>query len=151
MSKNMHGQFNHSIDAKGRLIIPAKLRDALGSEFIMSPGLEANCIYLYSEEEWDNFTEQLDHLNCAEEEMLEVQRYFNSNAIDCSIDAQGRTLVPEKLRQDAEIGKDVVVVGNGKKAEIWSAEVWNAKQIEPKEQKERIRKILRESGITFHV
>ena len=147
VSKSMHGKHNHSIDDKGRLIIPAKFREALGRDIIMSPALEDNCIYVYSEEEWDNLTEQLSHLTNSKEQNRELKRYFQANAVDCSIDSQGRTIVPAELRKNAGIDKDVVVVGNGKKAEIWSAEVWREREERPVLSRQAIRQMLENSDI----
>ena len=104
----MRGKFYHSIDSKGRLIVPSKLRDALGSEFVMTPGLEDHSIYLYSIEEWDNFTEQLNQLGSSKAQNRDLKRFFQANAVDCSIDSQGRTVIPAELREDAEIEKSSV-------------------------------------------
>ena len=150
VSKSMRGKFYHSIDTKGRLIVPSKLRDALGSEFVMTPGLEDSCIYLYSIEEWDNFTEQLNQLGSSKSQNRDLKRFFQANAVDCSIDSQGRTVIPAELREDAEIDKDVVVIGNGRKAEIWSASAWKEKEGDPKVKRAEIRKMLEESDIDFY-
>ncbi len=148
MSKNLRGKFYHSVDNKGRLIIPAKLRDGLGTDFVMSRGLET-CICLYSEEEWDKFTERLNGLGNSKMSNRKLKRFFQSSAVDCSIDSQGRTVIPAELREDVGIDKDVVIIGNGEKAEIWSAEAWKNTRMEAPETREEIQQMLEDSDLDF--
>lgn len=148
MSKSMKGTYYHNVDAKGRLIIPAKLRDALGGEFVITPGFE-NCLYLYSNEEWDNFTDKLNGLGNKKTIVRNMKRFFQANAADCEIDSQGRTLIPPQLRQKAGIEKEVVVIGNGEKAEIWSKDAWEEQQADPMLSPEMLRQQLEESDIDF--
>ena len=95
------GEFNHSIDEKGRLIIPAKLRDDLGDSFVICNGLEG-CLFVYSQEEWNKF----------------------GSASEGSFDKQGRVLVPPSLRKAAGLEKDVVLVGVQDRIEIWDKALW---------------------------
>jgi len=148
VSKNMKGKYNHSVDGKGRLIIPSKFRDSLGSEFVMTLGLE-DCIYLYSQEEWDKFTEQLNQIGNSKADNRMLKRYFQSNAVDCNIDSQGRTVIPADMRADVGIDKDVVIVGNGEKAEVWSLAAWSDTKMDSKETREQIRAMLENSEIDF--
>lgn len=149
MSKSMCGKFPQRIDAKGRLFIPSKLRDALGSEFYMTPGLEDNCIYIYPEDEWERFMEGLNELNNSKENIRELKRYIRANAVNCTIDSQGRTVVPSEIREDAEIDKEIVIIGNGRKAEIWKAEAWAEKAKSPKETRKMLRAMLEQGDISF--
>lgn len=125
MPKGLKGQFNHTIDAKGRLIIPSKLREKLGNEFVLTKGLDG-CLYAYPTDEWQKFEEKLNTLPIANKAARTFKRFFISGAVDCEIDSQGRILIPAILREAAGLEKDVVVIGNGEKAEIWSKEKWDA-------------------------
>ena len=125
MAKGMLGQYNHNIDSKGRLIVPARLREALGKNFVVTQGLD-NCLYAYPESEWEIFQAKLNALPISNKPARQFQRFFQAGASDCEIDSQGRVLIPQVLRDFAKIDKEVVVIGNGKKAEIWSKENWEA-------------------------
>ena len=104
------GEFNHSIDEKGRLIIPAKLRDDLGDSFVICNGLEG-CLFVYSQEEWNKFVAELETLPRMSKDARIFKRYFFGSASEGSFDKQGRVLVPPSLRKAAGLEKDVVLVG----------------------------------------
>jgi len=150
MAKSMCGKNFHTIDSKGRLIIPAKLRDALGEEFYMAPGLEDGCIDVYPEEEWEKFMESLNNLPNSKARIRDLKRYYRANAVCCNVDNQGRTVVPQELREDAGIVKDVVVIGNGRKAEIWNTEVWRANAKDPAETRRELRQMVEEADIDLY-
>ena len=116
----MTGQYAHNIDAKGRLFIPAKLREELGQTFHVTIGLD-HCLSIYSNESWDAFMDKLRDLPYSKAKALRV---LSANAVDCEPDAQGRILIPAKLRQYADLQKEVVVIGSFGRAEIWSADRW---------------------------
>lgn len=118
------GEYNHTIDAKGRIIVPAKLREELGDEFVVTLGLDG-CLFVYPNTEWLNFVEKLKNLP-GNREARQLQRYFLAGAVSCELDKQGRILIPGKLREHAQLEKDVVFVGVLGKIEIWSKERWNA-------------------------
>lgn len=118
------GEYNHSIDAKGRIIVPAKLRDELGEEFVVTQGLDG-CLFVYPNNEWQSFVEKLKTLP-GNREARQLQRYFLAGAVTCEIDKQGRILIPTKLREHADLIKDVVFVGVLGKIEVWSKERWEA-------------------------
>ena len=118
------GEYNHTIDEKGRIIVPSKFREALGENFVVTQGLDG-CLFLYSYEEWENFVEGLKKLP-GTKEARQLQRYFMAGAAPCEVDKQGRILIPSKLRTAAGLEKEVVFVGVLSKIEIWSREVWNA-------------------------
>jgi len=117
------GLNNHTIDAKGRLIIPAKFRDSLGEEFVVSMGLDG-CLYVVGNNEWQNFVDKLETMNPLMRNVRQLKRHFLAGAEKVTVDKQGRILIPENLRRTAEIDKDVVVIGNGKMIEIWSRDRW---------------------------
>lgn len=116
------GEFNHSIDAKGRIIIPSKFREDLGDKFVITLGLDG-CLFAYPDSEWMSFVEKLKTLP-GTKEARQLQRYFMAGAAECEIDKQGRILIPAKLRESAKLDKDIVFVGVLNKIEIWSKEHW---------------------------
>ena len=116
----MTGQYAHSIDAKGRLFIPARLRDALGGTFHVTVGQD-HCLSVYSDESWNAFMDKLKGMSYNEVKKL---RGLFAYAADCEPDGQGRILIPAKLRQYAELDKDVVVIGSFDRVEIWNADRW---------------------------
>ena len=118
----MNGQYAHNIDAKGRLFIPTKLRDELGGTLHVTIGQD-HCLSVYSDESWAAFMAKLKELSYNEVKKL---RALFAYAADCEPDSQGRILIPAKLREYAELTKEVVVVGSFDRAEIWSAERWAA-------------------------
>ena len=117
----MTGTYEHSIDAKGRLIFPIKLREALGVHFVIFKGLD-NCINVYSQEKWAAFEQQLAALPS---KARKVQRFFSAN-FECEPDAQGRILIPQTLREYAGLRKDVTVIGMIDHVEIWDSAAWKA-------------------------
>lgn len=118
------GEFGHSLDAKGRLIMPAKLKSAIGDRFIVTKGLDG-CLFAFSQEEWKNFEEKLKALPLSNRNSREFTRFFLSGATECEIDKQGRFLIPTNLRESAELKKEAVIIGVGTRIEIWDKEKWN--------------------------
>lgn len=116
------GTYDHSLDAKGRVIVPVKYRDALGESFVVTLGLDG-CLFGYPTEKWDLFVKQLEELP-GSKDARKLQRYFMAGAASCDVDKQGRVLIPTHLREKAGLEKDVVFVGVMSKIEIWSKERW---------------------------
>ena len=116
----MTGQYAHNIDAKGRLFIPARLREELGQTFHVTVGMD-HCLSVYSDESWAAFTDKVRSLPYSKAKAL---RPLFANAIDCEPDGQGRILIPAKLREYANLQKEVVVIGSFDRVEIWNAERW---------------------------
>ena len=123
MSKGLKGEFNHTVDAKGRMIIPSKLREQLGMSFVVTRGTDG-CLFAYPNDEWDIFEGKLRQLPMTNENARKFKRFFQAGATDCEVDNQGRVLLPSNLRDFAGITKDVVIVGVGERAEIWSKDKW---------------------------
>lgn len=115
------GCYNHTIDSKNRLFLPAKLRDYLGSTVILTRGLR-NRLYMYTSEGWENFISKID--NDSDFVSNDETLYFLGNAQEVDVDSQGRVTVPQTLRSFFGIGKDVTIVGAGNKLEIWKTEDW---------------------------
>ncbi len=122
----MTGTYEHSIDGKGRLFIPSKLREELGVSFHLAAGID-DCLAIYPEETWKRFTDKFSSLPMSATKQM--RRLF-ANASKCELDSQGRIVVPPKLRKYAHLDKDVVIIGVNDRAEIWSAETWNAQEDE---------------------
>ena len=116
----MTGQYAHNIDAKGRLFIPAKLREELGSTFHVIAGQD-HCLYIFSEDKWNTWMEQLGTKTYSE---IKTLRSVFANAADCEPDGQGRILIPARLRSWANLEKEVVVIGSFDRVEIWDAARW---------------------------
>ena len=117
------GEYEHSLDAKGRLIMPAKLRDDIGEKFIITKGLDG-CLFAFSIEEWKNFEQKLRSLPISNKDARAFSRFFFAGAMDCEIDKQGRFLISSNLREFAGLTKEVVIVGMDSRIEIWSKDKW---------------------------
>ena len=115
------GEYNHTIDAKGRLIIPSKFREILGDAFVVTKGLDG-CLFVYDNEEWQRFEEKLRTLPITNKEARQFVRFFLAGATEAEVDKQGRILIPNVLREFAQLTKDVVLVGVGSRIEIWGRE-----------------------------
>ncbi len=118
-------EYNHTIDAKGRLIIPAKFRDCLGQEFVVSKGMDG-CLFVYANDDWNAFEQKLTSLPLINKEARQFSRFFLAGAAQVELDKQGRILLPAHLREFAGLDKDVILVGVGSRVEIWSKEKWDA-------------------------
>ena len=118
------GEYNHTIDAKGRLIVPAKFREILGDNFIVTKGLDG-CLFVYPNDEWTRFEEKLKSLPLTNKNARQFTRFFLAGAEACEVDKQGRILLPQVLREFASLEKDVVLVGVASRIEIWSRERWD--------------------------
>ena len=118
------GEYNHSIDPKGRLIIPSKFREILGDEFVVTKGLDG-CLFVFPNDEWQAFEEKLRTLPMANKNARKFSRFFMAGATTCELDKQGRILLPSTLRDFADREKDVVLAGLLKRIEIWSKARWN--------------------------
>ena len=118
------GEYNHTVDAKGRLIVPSKFREQLGDEFVVTKGLDG-CLFVYENTEWKALEEKLHALPLTNANARKFSRFFLAGATTCEVDKQGRILLPAVLRDFAKIEKDAVLVGVGSRIEIWSRDVWN--------------------------
>ena len=119
------GEYHHTIDEKGRLIIPSKFRDGLGEKFIVTRGIE-NCLYVYSLESWSTITKKLESLPFTKKDARQFTRYFLSGATVADFDKQGRVNISIPLVQHANLQKDCVIVGVGTRLEIWAQDEWNS-------------------------
>lgn len=119
----MKGEFQHTMDAKGRLFVPAKLREELGDSFIVTKGLD-ECLFVYAQKEWEALEDKIRALPMSKSRQL--QRFFLSSAADVTVDKQGRIVVPPVLREYAGLTHEVTIIGVLERAEIWDRAKWNA-------------------------
>ena len=118
------GEYSHTIDTKGRLIIPSKFREELGETFVVTKGLDG-CLFVFSDEEWKAFEIKLKSLPLTIKNARQFARFFVAGATPCELDKQGRILLPATLREFAGLEKDVVLTGMLNRIEIWSKDKWN--------------------------
>ena len=119
------GEYEHSLDVKGRLILPAKIREDMGDKFIVTKGLDG-CLFGFSQNEWTNFEEKSKTLPLTNKNARDFVRFFLSGATECEIDKQGRFLITSNLREYATLEKDAIIIGVGTRIEIWNREKWKS-------------------------
>lgn len=117
------GEYQHTIDDKGRLIMPAKFREDLGEKFVITKGLDG-CLFIYPEQEWKVLEEKLRTLPFTRADARAFSRFFFSGATECELDKQGRVLLPGNLRSYSNLIKEVLIIGVSSRVEIWSKETW---------------------------
>lgn len=120
------GEFKHNIDAKGRTIMPAKLRVGIGERFVATKGLDG-CIFIFSIKEWEKFEEKLRTLPISNKDARTFTRFFLAGAFECELDKQGRFMLSDALKTFAKLDKEIVTVGMDTRIEIWDKAVWEDK------------------------
>ena len=118
------GEYSHTVDAKGRLIIPLKFREQLGEECIVTRGLDG-CLFIFESGEWEAYEEKLRKLPMTNKNARSFVRFLSGGATPCEFDKQGRILLPATLRKFARIEKDVILAGLPNRIEVWSEQKWN--------------------------
>ena len=121
------GEYNHTIDAKGRLIVPVKFREQLGDKFVVTKGLDG-CLSVYDMNAWNVLEEKLSSLPMTNPSARKLSRFMLAGASECELDKMGRILLPQPLRSFAGLGKDVVLVGQIDFIEIWDKDKWTEVQ-----------------------
>ncbi len=119
------GKYQNSIDAKSRMVVPAKFREQLGLKCVITTGLDG-CLYIYPMDEWNIFVEKLSKLPMSDPKARKFSRHFFSSALEQEIDRQGRVTIPQELRLNAGITKELVTIGCNTRVEIWSKELWDS-------------------------
>lgn len=120
----MRGEFKSTLDAKGRMNFPVKLREELGAVFMISKTIGAPCIKIYKTEDWEQLVARIREM--PQTKTADLQRFLFGSAFDIEPDKQGRALIPAPLREYAGLTTDVVIVGLEGRAEIWDKEKWDA-------------------------
>ncbi len=118
------GEYSHNIDDKGRLIIPSKFRENLGSKFVITRGME-KCLFVYPIDEWQKLIQGLKQMPFTKKKNRDFQRFFLSGAHECEIDKQGRANITLTLTKYADLKKECVVVGVNERIEIWDKDLWS--------------------------
>ena len=118
------GEYQHSVDDKGRLVLPAKFRDRLDDGLVVTKGQE-HCLYLFPMDRWEEEVAKVQALPRENKRFRNYARTFFGSASDQTLDRQGRIQVPQGLRDYAELDKDVIVVGVGERVEIWDVAAWS--------------------------
>ena len=119
------GEYLHIVDTKGRMILPAKFREELGTSFFLTKGLD-NCLFIYEASEWSVLEGKLKQLPLSKPEARAFMRFFFSGATQIECDKQGRILIPANLREYAKLDIDVVVIGVLNRVEVWDKNSWNS-------------------------
>ena len=138
----MYGKYRHSVDPKGRLFVPAKLREELGEAFYVTLGLD-KCLTVHTQTSWDRLMEKYESVPTYQFGRL---RFLLANVVKCEPDKQGRFLLPPDLRNYANITQNVVFIGQGTHAEIWDAETYDrleSEELNP----EKLLEAMKELGI----
>ena len=136
------GEYQHSIDSKGRMAIPAKFKQTLKRGAVVTRGLD-NCLFLYTREEWKKLVEKLSTLPLSQQKSRAFARLMLAGAMDVSLDSQGRILIPEYLRAFAALKKDAVVAGLYNRLEIWDSRTWEKYKIATEKESVKIAEELR--------
>ncbi|HLR16228.1 MAG TPA: division/cell wall cluster transcriptional repressor MraZ [Bacillota bacterium] len=118
------GEYQHNIDTKGRMIVPAKFREELGERFIVTRGLDT-CLFIYPMDEWKILEQKMKNLPLTKKDARAFTRFFFSGAVECEVDKQGRINIPQPLRTYATLEKECVVIGVSNRLELWQADLWN--------------------------
>jgi MraZ protein len=122
------GQFQHSVDAKGRVSLPARFRDVIASagdaRFVLTPALFDPCLHLYPMRAWEEFEAKIAALPSMDPHVVRFRRLYVSAAVECELDTASRVLVPPQLRDKAKLERDVLWAGMGKHLELWSKNLW---------------------------
>ena len=118
------GEYQHTLDPKNRVIMPSKFREKLGDSFVMTKGLD-NCLFIYSSKEWSIVEDKLKSLPMTNKDARAFVRFFFAGACECELDKQGRIVMPNNLKEYANIDKELVIIGVSTRIEIWSKEEWN--------------------------
>src|SRR5690625_715 len=117
------GEYQHNLDMKGRIIVPAKFREGLGDMFVLTRGLD-RCLFVYPMGEWKVMEQKLKQLPLTKKDARKFTRFFLSGATECEIDKQGRISIPQPLRSYAQLEKACIVIGVSSRIEIWDETVW---------------------------
>ena len=120
------GQFEHTIDIKGRITIPNKFRNLLGEGFVITRSLDG-CLSIYDKEDWDKLKNKLNELPYTDERARDLKRFPLGSSDICEPDKQGRVLIPITLRKNANLVQDVMFVGVGDHIEVWDKNIWESK------------------------
>ncbi len=142
------GEYFHLIDQKGRLTLPAKFREELGDKFVITKGLD-NCLFVYPIEEWKILENKLRKLPFTKSDARSFVRFFFSGATECEFDKQGRIIIPQNLRDHANLEKESIIIGVSSRIEVWSKNNWEEYSTETEDDYEDIAEKLEDLDINL--
>ena len=119
------GEYQHNLDAKGRITMPSKFREELGNTFYITKGMDG-CLFVFPEEEWIEMDKKIKGLRLSRKDARGIARLFYAGAIDVSLDKMGRVLLPGNLRQYASLEKEAIIIGVSSRVEIWDKDRWQS-------------------------
>ena len=140
------GEYTHNLDEKGRIAIPAKFRNQLKSNAVITHGLD-NCLFLYTKAEWAKLAEKLSALPISQANSRAFSRLMLAGAMDVEVDKQGRVIIPEYLRRFAGLKKEVVLAGLYSRVEVWDSEAWNKYKTDAEKESNNIAEKMAELGV----
>lgn len=140
------GQYSHTIDDKKRLSLPGKWRSLFGKRLVMTRGLDS-CLFIYTSKEWGNIATKLAQTSMGSKDARDLNRFFLSGATEIDIDSSGRVLIPDYLKDFANLDKEVIFAGLYNRAEIWNEKEWDKKQKEVSEKADTVASKLQEIGM----
>ena len=140
------GEYNHTLDTKGRMAMPAKFRDKLTAGAIITRGIDS-CLFVFANAEWEELAKKLIALPLAQSNSRAFVRLMLAGATDVSLDTQGRILIPDYLRKYAGLKKDATVAGLYNRIEVWDRDAWNVYKTKTESSSEQIAEQLGELGI----
>ncbi|MCR5834913.1 MAG: division/cell wall cluster transcriptional repressor MraZ [Lachnospiraceae bacterium] len=142
------GQYNQKVDTKGRAIVPAKFREGLGEQFVITKGLD-KCIFAFPLSKWEVIAEKLDSLSMTDKKVRRFIRFFLAGAATLETDKQGRVLIPQGLREYASLDKDVIWIGTGSRLEIWNPDKLNEYTEFDEDEMDEVADYMTELGISI--
>ncbi|MDD3887161.1 MAG: division/cell wall cluster transcriptional repressor MraZ [Patescibacteria group bacterium] len=140
------GEYNHSIDIKGRLAIPAKFRAKIKKGAVVTRGLD-NCLFLYTQEEWEKLANKLASLPISQANTRAFSRLMLAGAMDVKLDSHGRIVIPQYLRTFSSITKKVIIAGLFNRLEIWDEQKWNTYKLATEKNSSEIAEKIGELGV----
>lgn len=140
------GEYEHTMDPKGRISMPARFRDKLSETFYITKGLD-QCLFIFPESEWLNIEEKLKALPLTQKNARQFVRAFYAGAMDCELDKQGRMMLSQNLREHAQLDKEVVLIGVSTRIEVWSKAAWETYQQDESQSYEALAEQLAQLGI----
>lgn len=140
------GEHKHTMDTKKRLSLPSKFRKELGKKVVLTRGLDT-CVFVYSVSEWKKFSEKLSSLSMGQADTRAFNRFILGGAVEVDIDAAGRVLVPDFLKDFAKLKESVVVAGISNRVELWDEKTWNNYQAKVSKQADAVAEKLGDIGM----
>ncbi len=140
------GEYTHSIDDKNRLSLPAKFRSEMGKKVVVTPGLDS-CLFVFTQKEWLKIEEKLNQSSIGQADSRSFSRHMFAGAVEAEVDSIGRILVPEFLRDRANLKSKVVVIGVSTRLEIWNEKVWGEYKKVVEKQADTLAEKLGQAGV----